>query len=179
MHMRRWRATRLVVRTITHSILACLMSLIWLLRYYVIVLFSAKRINKHSFFLSFFLYSIEYQSFCAVVWFGTTHPPPTQVGVGELHKQETERQRGEPKSYDSTETVVIYIIYYTPFSASLVQDDGNWRALRSIQRVWWKQEQRSCGGRGGGRAAPLFLGVNEPKRRVRAAHGRARAAKTN
>jgi len=53
------------------------------------------------------------------------------VGVGELYKQETERQRGGgaistgkavggPKSYDSTETVVIYIIYYTPFSASLV-----------------------------------------------------------
>ena len=72
-------------------------------------------------------------------------PPPTQVGVGELYKQETERQRGGaistgkavggPKSYDSTETVVIYIIYYTPFSASLVQDDGNWRSLRSIQRV--------------------------------------------
>jgi hypothetical protein len=55
MHMRRRRATRLVVRTIIHSILACLMSLIWLLRYYVNVLFSTKRINKHSFFLSFFL----------------------------------------------------------------------------------------------------------------------------
>ena len=71
--------------------------------------------------------------------------PPTQVSVGELYIQGIERQRGEdifhgkdsggPKSYDSTETVVIYIIYYTSFSASLVQDDGNWRALRSIQRV--------------------------------------------
>jgi hypothetical protein len=31
---------------------------------------------------------------------------------------------------------------------------------------------------GGGAQRP-FLGVNEPKRRVRAAHGRARAAKTH
>ena len=33
-------------------------------------------------------------------------------------------------------------------------------------------------GEGGGAQRP-FLGVNEPKRRVRAAHGRARAAKTH
>jgi hypothetical protein len=59
-------------------------------------------------------------------------PPPTQVSVGELYIQGIERQRGEepfstgktvggPKSYDSTETVVLYIIYITPFSASVVQ----------------------------------------------------------
>ena len=68
------------------------------------------------------------------------------MSVGELYIQGIERHSGEepfstgkafggPKSYDSTETVVIYIIYYTSFSASLVQDDENWRALRSIQRV--------------------------------------------
>ena len=28
---------------------------------------------------------------------------------------------GGPKSYDSTETVVLYITYYTPFSALVVQ----------------------------------------------------------
>ena len=61
------------------------------------------------------------------------HPPPsTQVSVGELFIQGIERHSGEepfstgkafggPKSYDSTETVVLYITYYTPFSASVVQ----------------------------------------------------------
>jgi hypothetical protein len=72
---------------------------------------------------------------------------------------------GGPKSYDSTETVVLYIIYYTPFSASVgpwketflfaSQNDGNWRALRSIQRVRWA--------RGVGTQRP-FLRVNQPKK---------------
>ncbi len=49
-------------------------------------------------------------------------PPPTQVSVGELYIQGIERHSGEepfstgkafggPKSYDSTETVVLSIIY--------------------------------------------------------------------
>jgi hypothetical protein len=64
------------------------------------------------------------------------HPPsPTQVSVGELYIRGIERQRrgdepfstgkavGGPISYDSTETVVLYVIYYTVthFSTSVVQ----------------------------------------------------------
>ncbi len=56
------------------------------------------------------------------------------MSVGELYIQGIERQRGGetfstgeavggPKSYDSTETVVLYIIYYTRFSASV----GPWK----------------------------------------------------
>ncbi len=69
---------------------------------------------------------VEYQSSCAVVWFGDLEPPPppTQVSVGELYIQGNEgiektaggkpfsmgkAVRG-PKSYDSTETVVLYVL---------------------------------------------------------------------
>jgi hypothetical protein len=41
------------------------------------------------------------------------------------------------------------------------------------------KKQRSCDGRRGGRAASPFGVLMSPKRRVRAAHGRARAAKTH
>ncbi len=41
-----------------------------------------------------------------------------------------------------------------------------------------RKEQRSCDGRGGARSAPFGVAIN-PKRRVRAAHGRAREAKTH
>ncbi len=71
-------------------------------------------------------------SYDLVIW--NHPPPPTQVSVGELYIQGIERQRvgshfprerqwgdGGPKSYDSTETVVLCIIYITPFSASVVQ----------------------------------------------------------
>jgi hypothetical protein len=40
------------------------------------------------------------------------------------------------------------------------------------------KKQRSCDGRGGARSAPFGV-VMSQKRRVRAAHGRARAAKTH
>jgi hypothetical protein len=46
---------------------------------------------------------------------------------------------------------------------------------------FWRsnKKQRNCGGRGGGaRSAPFGVAMN-PKRRVRAAHGRARADKTH
>ena len=33
---------------------------------------------------------------------------------------------GGPKSYDSTETVILYITYYTVFSASVVQWNENY-----------------------------------------------------
>jgi hypothetical protein len=50
------------------------------------------------------VYIIEYQSFCAVVPFSTG------------------KAVGGPKSYDSTGTVVLYIIYVlTPFTASVDQ----------------------------------------------------------
>ncbi len=77
--------------------------------------------------------------------------PPTQVSVGELYIPGIERQRGEPysmgnavggpKSYDGTETVVVFNILYsllaprwssgrkTIFVAS--QDDGKRKALCS------------------------------------------------
>jgi hypothetical protein len=54
---------------------------------------------------------------------------------------------GGPKSYDSTETVVLYLIYYSPFIASVVQwkktilslhkmmEKGELFVVRSIQRV--------------------------------------------
>ncbi len=74
---------------------------------------------------------------------------------------------GGPKSYDSTETVVLYIIYCTilPLAPRWArgrktflfasQNDGNWRAFRSIQRVRWA--------RGVGAQRP-FLRVNQPKK---------------
>jgi hypothetical protein len=40
-------------------------------------------------------------------------------------------------------------------------------------------EQRTCDGRGGGARSALFSVLISPKRWVRAAHGRARAAKTH
>ena len=58
-------------------------------------------------------------SYDLVIW--NHPPPPTQVSVGELSTLETERQRGGaistgkavggPKSHDSTETVVLFIVY--------------------------------------------------------------------
>jgi hypothetical protein len=44
--------------------------------------------------------------------------------------------------------------------------------------IIYRKEQRSCDGRGGARSAPFGVAIN-PKRRVRAAHGRAREAKTH
>ncbi len=74
---------------------------------------------------------------------------------------------GGPKSYDSTETVVIYIIYYTPFSASVVQWKENF--FCSFHKMMETGElfvvYRECDedrsseaarGEGGKRAAPLF-----------------------
>ncbi len=81
-------------------------------------------------------------------------PLPTQVSVGELYIQGIERHSGEepfstgkafggPKSYDSTETVVLYKIYVLyslyrlggPVEGKLFlcasQDDGIWRDLLS------------------------------------------------
>ena len=45
---------------------------------------------------------------------------------------------------------------------------------------FWRsnKKQRRCDGRGGARSAPFAM-LMRPKRRVRAAHGRARAAKTH
>jgi hypothetical protein len=60
---------------------------------------------------------IEYQSFCAVVMIWDHPPPPPQPSAGELYIQGVERQIGGafrvggPKSYDSKETLVLYIIY--------------------------------------------------------------------
>jgi hypothetical protein len=44
--------------------------------------------------------------------------------------------------------------------------------------VFLYKKQRSCDGRGGARSAPFDLAMS-PKRRVRAAHVRAGAAKTH
>jgi hypothetical protein len=103
---------------------------------------------------------------------------------------------GGPKSYDSKETVVLYmtvvlyITYYTPFSALVVQ----WKEIFfcSLHKMMETgelfvvygecDEDRSSEaamveGRGA-RSAPLCKLVSS-KRRVRTAHGRARAAKTH
>ncbi len=110
------------------------------------------------------------------------------MGVGELYIQGIERQRGEtfstgeavggPKSYDSTETVLLYILQYTILALAprwargrktflfASQNDGNWRALRSIQRVRLA--------RGVGTQRP-FLHVNQPKKTgARSARARTR-----
>ncbi len=88
-----------------------------------------------------------------------------------------------PKSYDSTETVVLYITYYTPFSASVVQWKENF--FCSLHKMMETGElfvvYRECDedrGGGGARSAPLCKLVSS-KRRVRVARGRARAAKTH
>ncbi len=68
-------------------------------------------------------------SYDLVIW---NHPHPAHASVGELciHTGNRKDRGGksfsmgkavvEPKSYDSTETVVLYITYYTSFSALVV-----------------------------------------------------------
>ncbi len=78
----------------------------------------------------------------------------------------------------------MYIIYYSPFSASVVQWKENFFCLlhkmmetEELFVVYGEcDEDRSSEAAMSGR--PVWR-VNEPKRRVRAAHGRARAAKTH
>ena len=61
-----------------------------------------------------------------------------------------------------------------------------WKALHAggpssmdfIYFLGLNKKQRSCDGRGGARSAPCGF-LMSPKRRVRAAHGRAREAKTH
>ncbi len=62
---------------------------------------------------------IEYQSYCAVVWFGATRPVPhKRVLASYVHTESRKTEGGSmhrkwggggPKSYDSTETLVLYI----------------------------------------------------------------------
>ncbi len=68
--------------------------------------------------------------------------------------------------------------------ASAVQwtEKNPWRERPKFDRLkiffGSNKKQRSCDGRGGARSAPFGVAMN-PKRRVRAAHGRAREAKTH
>ncbi len=71
------------------------------------------------------------------------------------------------------------------FIASVVQwkekKPLTWEAQVSIDFIYfWRlnKKQQSCDGRGGVRSAPFGVAVSS-KRRVRAAHGRTRAAKTH
>ncbi len=75
---------------------------------------------------------------------------------------------GGPKSYDSTETVVLYITYYTPFSALVVQwkenfflfasqDDGNWSGeLFVVYRECYEDRSSEAAMGEGGCTAPRF-----------------------
>ncbi len=74
---------------------------------------------------------------------------------------------GRPKSYDSTETVVLYkIIYYTPFSATVVQWKENFFCslhkmmetgeLFVVYRECDEDRSSEATMGGGGRAAPRF-----------------------
>ena len=99
---------------------------------------------------------------------------------------------GEPKSYDSTETLVLYtrnILYYTSFAASVVHWKENFFSAlhKTIETGELFVVNRKCDedrsseaamGGEGARSAPFGM-LMSPKRRVRAAHGRARAAKTH
>ncbi len=118
----------------------------------------------------------------SMIWIGTTQSPPTQVSVGELFIQERKtggggdpfsgKGSGGPRSNDSTETVVLYIIYYTPLAPWWSRETGELLILYSVMKTG-AAKLRWARRRGAQRPA---LQVSDAKRRVREAHGRARAS---
>ena len=131
-------------------------------------------------------------------------PPPTQVSVGELYMQGIEKTEGggEPfsmgKAMGGTQIIrqhrdcgtlynICTLLPLPPRWSSgrktflcTSQDDGIWRDLLSMYRECDEdRSSESAIGEGGeARNAPLCKLVSS-KRRVRAAHGRAREAKTH
>ncbi len=70
------------------------------------------------------------------------------------------------------------LIFHSPCGKKKALDVGGPSAIDC--KYFWgsNKKQRSCDGRGGARSSP-FGELMSPKRRVRTAHGRARAAKTH